>query len=56
MVGQIGGLFSTMDTTGFWLLHAGIAAAGGAGFLLFRLAVWGRHMPGKGLQGDAPSA
>ncbi len=56
LVGQIGGLFSTMDTTAFWLLHAGIAAASGAGFLAFRLVVWRRHAPQKGLQAGRPSA
>lgn len=56
MVGQVGGLFSTLDTTNFWLLHAGIALFSGLGFLLFRLTVWNRHVPQKGLQGSSPSA
>lgn len=38
LVGQVGGLFSTMDSSEFWLLHAGFAVVAGLGFLLFRLA------------------
>lgn len=40
MVGRIGGLFSTMEPSAFWLLHAALAAGAGLGFLLFRLTVW----------------
>jgi POT family proton-dependent oligopeptide transporter len=42
MVGWIGGYLETMAPVQFWLLHAAIAAAAGAGFLLFRLTVWNR--------------
>lgn len=45
LVGQVGGLFSTMDPSRFWLLHAGFAVAAGAGFLLFRLLF--RPPPGQ---------
>jgi hypothetical protein len=37
-----------------WLLHAGIAAAAGAGFLLFRLVLWNRTS-GKNLPDTAPA-
>jgi POT family proton-dependent oligopeptide transporter len=37
MVGWIGGFYSTMDTTSFWLLHAAFAAGSGFVFILFKL-------------------
>jgi POT family proton-dependent oligopeptide transporter len=37
LVGYVGGLFETMPTTRFWLMHAGFAATAGAVFLLFKL-------------------
>jgi POT family proton-dependent oligopeptide transporter len=37
LVGWVGGFYSTMPTTTFWLMHAGFAAATGAIFLLFKL-------------------
>jgi POT family proton-dependent oligopeptide transporter len=40
LVGRIGGLFSTMEPASFWLLHAGLAAGAGLGFLVFRLTAW----------------
>ena len=40
LVGRIGGLFSTMEPASFWLLHAGLAAAAGVGFFIFRLTAW----------------
>ncbi|MGA9581031.1 MAG: peptide MFS transporter [Allosphingosinicella sp.] len=42
LVGWVGGFYSTMPTTQFWLLHAGFAAASGAVFVLFKLLA-GRH-------------
>ena len=54
LVGRIGGLLSTMAPVQFWLLHAGIAAAAGAGFLLFRLILW-NGTNGKNLPEAAPA-
>lgn len=38
MVGYLGGLLETMGPTAFWLLHAGLVAAGASVLLLFALA------------------
>jgi len=38
LVGKIGTWYTTMPTTSFWLLHAGLAGAAGAGFILFKIA------------------
>ncbi len=43
IVGWIGSFYETMPATRFWLLHAGLAAAAGGVFVLFRL-VMGRHL------------
>lgn len=43
LVGWVGGWFETMPTTTFWLMHAGFAAAAGAVFVLFKLALQ-RHL------------
>jgi POT family proton-dependent oligopeptide transporter len=43
MVGKIGALLSTMPTPKFWLLHAGLAAAAGLCFLMFKF-VAGRSL------------
>jgi POT family proton-dependent oligopeptide transporter len=55
LVGWIGGFFSTMEPTAFWLLHAALAGGAGLGFLLFRLTVWNRSGAGKGLPEPAPA-
>ena len=55
LVGWIGGFFSTMEPTAFWLLHAALAGDAGLGFLLFRLTVWNRSGAGKGLPEPAPA-
>jgi POT family proton-dependent oligopeptide transporter len=44
LVGWIGGLYETMPTTSFWLLHAGLAAGSGAVFVLFKLLLAKRLM------------
>jgi proton-dependent oligopeptide transporter, POT family len=43
LVGKFGGYYETMPTPSFWMLHAGLAAAAGACFMLFRI-VMGRHL------------
>lgn len=42
-VGWIGGLYETMPTTTFWLLHAALAAGAGLCFVLFKL-VMNKHL------------
>jgi POT family proton-dependent oligopeptide transporter len=42
LVGWVGGYYSTMPTTQFWLLHAAFAAGSGAVFVMFKLFA-GRH-------------
>ena len=39
IVGEIGQLYSTMDTPTFWLLHVGTAVIGLVAFILFKLLV-----------------
>lgn len=55
LVGRIGGLFSTMEPSSFWLLHAALAAGAGAGFFLFRILVWNRPGSGKHLPSPTPA-
>lgn len=43
LVGWIGGFYETMQTTEFWLLHAGLGAGAGVVFALFKL-VMGRRL------------
>lgn len=47
LVGKVGGLYQTMPTPAFWLLHAGFAATAGVVFLLFKLLLAKRllHAP-----------
>ena len=47
LVGKIGGLYETMATPTFWLMHAGFAAASGAVFILFKLLL-ARRLLGTG--------
>jgi POT family proton-dependent oligopeptide transporter len=39
IVGYIGGLYSTLPTTTFWLIHVGTAAVGLVAFVLFKVLV-----------------
>ena len=43
MVGYVGGLYSSLPTTTFWLIHIASAAVGLVAFAMFK-AVLGRHM------------
>lgn len=43
ILGVVGGWYSSMPTTQFWLVHAGFAAASGAMFVLFKLFLY-RHL------------
>ncbi|QGN53719.1 peptide MFS transporter [Novosphingobium sp. Gsoil 351] len=43
LVGYVGGLFETMPTTSFWLLHVGTAGIGLLAFVVFKL-VLGKRM------------
>lgn len=45
LVGWIGGFYETMQTTEFWLLHAGLAAGAGVVFVAFKLLM-GRRLAG----------
>ncbi len=39
IVGYVGGLYSSLPTTTFWLLHVGAAAIGLVGFAVFKLVI-----------------
>ncbi|MFL6830024.1 MAG: hypothetical protein ACJ8D5_05295, partial [Sphingomicrobium sp.] len=52
IVGQIGGLYSSLPTPTFWLIHVASAAFGLAAFVLFKV-VLGRRMSGTGLREQA---
>jgi POT family proton-dependent oligopeptide transporter len=43
LVGYVGGLYSSLPTTTFWLIHAGSAGIGLVAFVIFKLAI-GRRM------------
>ena len=43
IVGYIGGLYSSLPTTTFWLIHIASAAVGLVAFAMFK-AILGRHM------------
>jgi POT family proton-dependent oligopeptide transporter len=44
IVGWVGGFYTTLPTTTFWLIHAGFAAGTGVVFLLFKLLLAKRLM------------
>ena len=46
LVGYVGGLYSSLPTTTFWLIHAGSAAVGLVAFTVFKLAI-GRRMESR---------
>jgi proton-dependent oligopeptide transporter, POT family len=45
VVGYVGGLYSSLPTTTFWLIHVASAAFGLVAFVIFKL-VLGRRMQG----------
>ena len=51
LVGYVGGLFETMPTTSFWLLHVATAAIGLAAFVVFKL-VLGKRMTQSDAQAE----
>jgi proton-dependent oligopeptide transporter, POT family len=55
LVGWVGGLYSSLPTTTFWLIHAGSAAVGLVAFALFKLAIRSRFDTGAKEQAAALS-
>jgi POT family proton-dependent oligopeptide transporter len=43
LVGYVGGLYSSLPTTTFWLIHAASAAVGLIAFTIFKIAI-GKRM------------
>src|SRR6266567_5765025 len=52
VVGYVGGLYSTLPTTTFWLIHIASAAFGLAAFAVFKI-VLGKRMAGTGVREQA---
>jgi proton-dependent oligopeptide transporter, POT family len=52
VVGYVGGLYSSLPTTTFWLIHVASAAFGLVAFVVFKL-VLGKRMSGTGLREQA---
>jgi POT family proton-dependent oligopeptide transporter len=52
MVGYVGGLYSSLPTTTFWLIHVASAAFGLVAFVLFKI-VLGKRMSGTGIREQA---
>jgi POT family proton-dependent oligopeptide transporter len=52
MVGYVGGLYSSLPTTTFWLIHIASAAFGLVAFIVFKL-VLGKRMSGTGVREQA---
>jgi POT family proton-dependent oligopeptide transporter len=52
MVGYVGGLYSSLPTTTFWLIHVASAAFGLVAFIVFKL-VLGKRMSGTGIREQA---
>ena len=49
MVGYVGGLYSSLPTTTFWLIHIASAAFGLVAFVVFKLLL-GKRMSGNGIR------
>jgi len=52
VVGYVGGLYSSLPTTTFWLIHVASAAFGLAAFVVFKI-VLGKRMGGAGVREQA---
>ncbi len=52
VVGYVGGLYSSLPTTTFWLLHAASAAFGLVAFVIFKMVI-GKRMSGTGAHEQA---
>jgi len=52
MVGYVGGLYSSLPTTTFWLIHVASAVFGLVAFVVFKLAL-GKRMGGTGVREQA---
>ena len=50
--GYVGGLYSSLPTTTFWLLHIASAAFGLVAFVVFKM-VLGKRMAGTGVREQA---
>ena len=55
IVGEVGGWYSTWDTTQFWLFHVATAAVGLVAFVLFK-ALLAKRLMGDGHPQDAALA
>ena len=55
LVGWVGGLYSSLPTTTFWLIHAASAGVGLVAFVLFKIAIRGRFDTGPKEQAAALS-
>ena len=53
MVGYVGGLYSSLPTTTFWLIHVASAAFGLVAFVVFKLALGHRMTTGVEDQAEA---
>jgi len=45
IVGYVGGLYSSLPTTTFWLIHVASAAVGLVAYILFKLVLGRRFAP-----------
>ena len=52
MVGYVGGLYSSLPTTTFWLIHVASAAFGLVAFVVFKIVI-GHRMSGTGMREQA---
>jgi POT family proton-dependent oligopeptide transporter len=55
VVGYVGGLYSSLPTTTFWLIHVASAVFGLMGFIIFKIAIGKRMTTGPKEQSAALS-